>query len=169
MRNPIETIASRMSLLQSLWRHRNPNFGNISPNHVRWILQNSISVYQQTEQGLRDIPADRKMIIGYNELKSSPQKTLKKITEHFHFPSISTTLMNELNKTEDHPYHSKHLYDVQQFGITEDEIQTPLSTIFKKYQHLFFDLDRTLWDFERNSAEAIEAPCIPSRPVFEPT
>ncbi|MEQ8910615.1 MAG: YjjG family noncanonical pyrimidine nucleotidase [Vicingaceae bacterium] len=24
------------------------------------------------------------------------------------------------------------------------------------YQHLFFDLDRTLWDFERNSAEAIE-------------
>lgn len=26
----------------------------------------------------------------------------------------------------------------------------------KKYQHLFFDLDRTLWDFERNSAEAIE-------------
>lgn len=26
----------------------------------------------------------------------------------------------------------------------------------KKYKHLFFDLDRTLWDFERNSAEAIE-------------
>src|SRR5690554_4936590 len=26
----------------------------------------------------------------------------------------------------------------------------------KKYKHLFFDLDRTLWDFERNSEEAIE-------------
>lgn len=26
----------------------------------------------------------------------------------------------------------------------------------KNYKHLFFDLDRTLWDFERNSAEAIE-------------
>lgn len=26
----------------------------------------------------------------------------------------------------------------------------------KKYEHLFFDIDRTLWDFERNSEEAIE-------------
>lgn len=26
----------------------------------------------------------------------------------------------------------------------------------KKYEHLFFDIDRTLWDFERNSQEAIE-------------
>ncbi len=25
-----------------------------------------------------------------------------------------------------------------------------------KYEHLFFDIDRTLWDFERNSQEAIE-------------
>lgn len=25
----------------------------------------------------------------------------------------------------------------------------------KKYKHIFFDLDRTLWDFERNSREAI--------------
>ena len=26
----------------------------------------------------------------------------------------------------------------------------------KKYKHLFFDLDRTLWDFERNSTETIK-------------
>jgi putative hydrolase of the HAD superfamily len=25
----------------------------------------------------------------------------------------------------------------------------------KKYKHLFFDLDRTLWDFDKNSEEAI--------------
>jgi len=26
----------------------------------------------------------------------------------------------------------------------------------RKYQHIFFDLDNTLWDFDRNSAEALE-------------
>ncbi len=26
----------------------------------------------------------------------------------------------------------------------------------KKYQHIFFDLDHTLWDFEKNSSEALE-------------
>lgn len=26
----------------------------------------------------------------------------------------------------------------------------------KKYEHLFFDIDRTIWDFERNSQEAIQ-------------
>ena len=26
----------------------------------------------------------------------------------------------------------------------------------KKYSHLFFDLDHTLWDFERNSIETLE-------------
>ena len=25
----------------------------------------------------------------------------------------------------------------------------------KKYEHVFFDLDRTLWDFESNSVEAL--------------
>ncbi len=28
--------------------------------------------------------------------------------------------------------------------------------LFKKYKHLFFDLDHTLWDFEKNTSEAIE-------------
>jgi YjjG family noncanonical pyrimidine nucleotidase len=34
----------------------------------------------------------------------------------------------------------------------------PAENIFKgmKYEHLFFDLDHTLWDFERNSAECLE-------------
>jgi putative hydrolase of the HAD superfamily len=30
-----------------------------------------------------------------------------------------------------------------------------LLLILKKYQHIFFDLDHTLWDFERNSEETI--------------
>jgi len=28
--------------------------------------------------------------------------------------------------------------------------------VLKKYKHIFFDLDNTLWDFERNSAEALK-------------
>ena len=28
-------------------------------------------------------------------------------------------------------------------------------TIMSRYKHLFFDLDNTLWDFERNSQEAL--------------
>lgn len=28
--------------------------------------------------------------------------------------------------------------------------------LFKNYKHLFFDLDHTLWDFEKNTSEAIE-------------
>jgi putative hydrolase of the HAD superfamily len=31
----------------------------------------------------------------------------------------------------------------------------PLRTTLKKYSHIFFDLDRTLWDFDMNSRETI--------------
>lgn len=30
-----------------------------------------------------------------------------------------------------------------------------MSTLKKKYKHIFFDLDRTLWDFDRNSSETL--------------
>ena len=37
-----------------------------------------------------------------------------------------------------------------------NNIQTPRAAGTKKYSHLFFDLDHTLWDFDTNAKETIE-------------
>jgi len=35
---------------------------------------------------------------------------------------------------------------------TNSEIENPKSEI-KKYRHIFFDLDHTIWDFDKNAEE----------------
>src|ERR1700744_2020173 len=37
---------------------------------------------------------------------------------------------------------------------TQSEIEHPKSEI-KKYKHIFFDLDHTIWDFDKNAEEAL--------------
>ena len=137
IRNPIEAIVSRMSLMKAIWTHRNPDFGELSPNHVQWILNNSIETYLQTEKGLQTIPEDRKIVIGYNALKNTPRLTLKKIQHHFELPEYTPNLMTELSRLEKQPYRSKHQYDLEQFGLQESQIREPLAEIFSRHHTLF--------------------------------
>jgi len=136
IRNPIEAIVSRMSLMKAIWTHRNPNFGELSPNHVQWILNNSIETYLQTEKGLQTIPEHRKIVIGYNALKATPRLTVQKIQRHFEFPEYTPSLMTELSRLEEQPYRSKHQYDLQQFGLHESQIREPLAEVFSRYHTL---------------------------------
>jgi len=39
--------------------------------------------------------------------------------------------------------------------MAKSEIENPKSEI-KKYRHLFFDLDHTIWDFDKNAEEALQ-------------
>ncbi len=134
IRDPIKTIVSRMSLMKAIWNHRDPSFGELTSTHVQWILQNSIETYLKTEEGLGIIPKERRLIVGYNDLKTKTRKTVHNIIDHLDLPQPSSTLLDELNRLETQEYHSSHDYDLSQFGLDESDIKGPLSSIFEKYQ-----------------------------------
>ena len=137
VRNPIETIVSRMSFLRAVWRHRSAGFNELSRAHVDWILKDSIETYFRTEEGRQDIPKDRLLVVGYRELKASPSHVVQRITEQFNLPEPSDELKTALQQLKNEPYRSKHDYNLQQFGLNEEEIRRPLARVFEHYQHLW--------------------------------
>ncbi|MBM75674.1 MAG: hypothetical protein CMK59_09760 [Proteobacteria bacterium] len=137
IRNPIETIVSRMSMLQALWRYKVPDLNHISTAQVNWILKDSIETYLKTEEGIASLPDERILIVGYQDLIRSPRFVVDRITDHFGLPSPSEELVQALNKLEHKQHRSKHKYDLLQFGLKEEQIKGPLSGIFDKYKDLF--------------------------------
>ena len=137
MRNPLEAIPSRMSLMRALWTMRNPEFKELSPEHVQWILHNSIQTYLKTVEGLRDIPADRKIIIGYNDLKTNTRSTLKRLIDHLDLPAISSNVESKLEEMSTRSYLSKHQYNLQDYGLHQSDIERPLKEVFERHQDLF--------------------------------
>ena len=91
----------------------------------------------QTEEGRQDIPKDRLLVVGYRELKASPSHVVQRITEQFNLPEPSDELKTALQQLKNEPYRSKHDYNLQQFGLNEEEIRRPLARVFEHYQHLW--------------------------------
>lgn len=46
--------------------------------------------------------------------------------------------------------------DVLILPLIKNQINLHKHPLVKKYKHLFFDLDRTLWDFDKNSSETLK-------------
>lgn len=136
VRNPLEAIPSRMSLMRALWTMRNPEFKELSRSHIQWILQNSIETYLKTEEGLREIPEDRRIVIGYRGLKSNPKDTLHRLVQHLDLPPLSNTVHKRLEGMTGQTYTSGHHYDLSEFGLKPSDISTPLSAIFKRYSDI---------------------------------
>ena len=137
VRNPIETIVSRMSLLRALWRHRSTDFKELSPAQVTWVLKDSIETYLRTEEGIRTLPKEQLLVVGYRDLKSSPSKVVERITRHFNLPVPSEELRSALSDLEHKEHQSEHEYDLQQFGLQEEQIRHPLAEVFERHRHLF--------------------------------
>ena len=137
VRNPLESIPSRMSLTLALWGFRKPKVERLSKAHVQWILQNSIETYLKTEEGLNQIPDDRKIIIGYNNLKTKTRQTLNDIVAKLGLPNLSAPVEQRLDEMESKSYLSKHQYNLAEYGLTPADIEVPLASVFQRYHHLF--------------------------------
>lgn len=137
MRNPLEAIPSRMSLMRALWSRRDPNLTELSPTHVQWILNNSIQTFLKQEMGLQQLPSNRTIVIGYNELKTKTTDVLERIITHLELPELSPQVRTILDNMKDHSYMSKHQYDLNDFGLNEADITEPLSSVFRNHDRHF--------------------------------
>lgn len=137
IRNPLEAIPSRMSLMLALWGSRKPKVERLSPAHVQWILQHSIETYLKNEEGIKHIPEHRRITVGYNDLKTNTRQTLHNIVEHLDLPELSDSLEARVSELENQPYRSKHHYDLSEYGLTPADIEGPLASVISRYQHLF--------------------------------
>lgn len=135
VRNPLETIPSRLSMLSAIWCWRYKDFDQMSPNQVESIVSDSTRSYLLAERDLANVSGDQKIIVKYPELVSNPALTVKTIYSHFNLPGPDEKLSQTLNNLCDNgnKYKSKHKYHSSEYKIDEHRIREELSAIFAKY------------------------------------
>jgi len=134
VRNPLSTIASRLSMIRAIWRRRVPGFTEMSPRQVETILADSLRTYLAGERDLPPLPPDRRLTVRYETLVARPWRVVERIYERFSLPGPDATLsaaLKALTGRQDHV--SRHHYGLEEFGLDEARIREELAPVFERY------------------------------------
>ena len=135
MRNPLETIPSRLSLIRAIWRHRFPGFDQMTPDQVRTIVADSLRTYLYAERDLPAVPADHRIVVHYRDFIARPRETVEGIYRHFGLPGPDDNLARHLAglKTQQKKRRSDHKYSLAEFHLNERSLRERLAPVFERH------------------------------------
>lgn len=133
MRNPLETIPSRLSLIAAIWQARFPGFKKMTPEQARVILADSLATYLKADAGLAALPDERKLVVQYTDFVAEPKGTVENIYRHFALPGPDHRLQGKLDavQQQQRSRRSSHVYDLASFGLSPAEITGPLQGVMQ--------------------------------------
>jgi len=136
VRDPVETISSRLSLVREIWRRRCPGFQQLTAEQVEVILQDSIYTYLAAERDLRLIPADQWLIVTYSELINNPREITERIYDHLDLPNPKCFNLQvpDNTVTKRKKSSTSHTYRLDEFGLDESRVRQALSVVFDRYE-----------------------------------
>lgn len=132
VRNPLEAIPSRLSLIREIWRQRRPGFREMRPEQVETILADSLRTYLRAEEELPGLPPDRSLTITYPSLTRDPAAALREIYSRFSLPRAHPDQELLLARVRSRGA-SEHRYGPEEFGLDQDRIRAELAQVFEKY------------------------------------
>ena len=135
VRNPLEAIPSRLSLIESIWKHRFPAYAGMTSEQVEEIYSDSIKTYLAAESDLEAIPATRKIIVDYSKLAADPIETATHILDYFH-------INGGINTASVRTHNTRHQYSLEGFSLSKDRITKDLSAVFNRYSFTTCDLEQ---------------------------
>jgi len=134
VRNPLETIASRLDLIRGIWRHRFKGFRDMSREQADAIVKDSLRTYLNAERDLYDVPEAQRMIVHYDELLTHIPETVHRIYEQFGLPGPDENLLARLAEIRARRRHvSEHKYHLEEFGIDPAELREQLEPVFRNH------------------------------------
>lgn len=135
VRNPLETIPSRLNLIQQIWRRRFKGFIQMSPRQVETILADSIRTYAAAERDLPTIPDESCLTIQYTDLVADPQEAAERIASHFNLPLSPSALSSAARHLVEvrHPSTSHRRHTLDEFDLEETRIRRQLAAVFDRY------------------------------------
>ncbi|MFH2008320.1 MAG: AMP-binding protein [bacterium] len=135
VRNPLETIPSRLSMIREIWRHRFSGFREMTPRQVETIVADSVRTYLAAERDLPKLPPDRRITVTYDNLVARPWRVVERIYRRFALPADDPTLAAALRKLtgRQRPHHSNHRYSLAEFGLDEARLRRELAPVFERH------------------------------------
>lgn len=135
VRNPLEAIPSRLSLIRAIWRRRFPGFREMTARQVEVILADSFRTYKSAELYLPLIPPDRRVTLTYPAFVADPRGAVLAIYRTFGLPGPDANLLERLDQVTHRasPRRSRHQYAASEFGVDDRRIRSELAEVFERY------------------------------------
>lgn len=135
VRNPLQAIPSRLHLIRAIWRRRVPGFGNLTPDQVQTILQDSVRTYLSAERDLPALPPEAFLRVRHETLRNSPRAVVERAYRHFALPGPDRHLLAALAEAERRPRRSERPppYSLSEFGLDAADLRTRLTPVFDRY------------------------------------
>ncbi len=132
VRNPLEAVPSRLSLVRAIWRLQRPDFETMSADEVEEIVADSERTYLLPLDDLPGLPPETAITVRFEELTADPNAALTRIYETLHLPGTPVPATERADRRESSGS-SEHRYSLQEFGLSETELRTRFAPAMKAY------------------------------------
>jgi hypothetical protein len=132
VRNPLQAVPSRLSLVRAIWRLRRPDFETMSTDEVEAIVADSERTYKLALNDLRDLPRETAITIRFEALASEPNAVLKRIYDQLRLPGAPVPVSERADR-KDTAGTSSHSYSLEEFGLTEAGLRRRFAPVMKAY------------------------------------
>ena len=140
VRDPLETIPSGLSLVTNVLEKAYNMFESTPPDKLRKYLNNlyraSCYMYEKFDEVQRQEPIpDRNLrVITYPNLIRNLEATVTDLLQFLEIePAASFFEKLKLQAEKQRTYKSKHIYSLEKYGLTEEQIRRDLSFVYDKY------------------------------------
>ncbi len=133
VRNPLKAIPSYVSMFSATWQFLAPEL-NKDDEPYKALAQVSIDFYNYFHQQKNKYAGTQFMTILYDELSEKPFDTILKIYAYFNLPvspNFKFTLKEHIANQQN--YTSKHQYNLEQYGLSNTDIETQLYDFMNSY------------------------------------
>lgn len=132
VRNPLEAVPSRLSLVRAIWRLRRPDFEAMSPEEVEEIVADSERTYLLPLEDLRGLPPETALTVRFEELTADPNGVLKRVYETLRLPGAPVPVTERADR-RDSGASSEHSYSLDEFGLDEAAFRLRFAPAFRAY------------------------------------
>jgi omega-hydroxy-beta-dihydromenaquinone-9 sulfotransferase len=139
VRDPLETVPSGLSLVTGVLDGRF-GFWNLPEAKRQHYIERLYSAFLELSLRFHDdyinhrIPKENIMIVTYSKMMRDFEKVMRDINQFIGVTPTPVVLQNIKNTAErQRNYISKHQYDLQKFGLTEERIRRDYQVIIKTF------------------------------------
>lgn len=128
-RHPYEAVPSFVSMFGGMYKLHTPKMREDDPAK-RAYAQLGIDFFKYSREMKKTLPDNQFIELHYEELLNDPQAAVLKIYQHFNWtPSEAFLARLKNEQARNKNYKSNHMYSLEQYGFTKEEIYSELGDI----------------------------------------
>ncbi|MCB9733615.1 MAG: sulfotransferase [Deltaproteobacteria bacterium] len=127
-RDPVEAIASRLRLVDAIWRRRRPGFSGMAAPQVETLVADSVRTFRAAARWARELPRERRIIARLDELERAPAAVVGAILgDLLGLGAPSPELAAACGVAR--PSRPRGRYDLGAFGLDADALRARLGDV----------------------------------------